>query len=191
MNNIGTEFRNRLVAMEQTTPSLEENYRKEIKAMYEKKLTRPMKLSWIGSGILGIGFVVLGGTMAIIAPEGFPIVSRLMFVAGAVFGLAWAIMAAAIVKRGSINFKSHGKAAAGVPWCFIVLLTTVTLVQAANHPDRIVGVYRICAMLPFLIMGSIFMINYQIEKSELKTNEKLLEIELRLAELAKKLEGKE
>ena len=188
MNNAGREFSNRLVAMEQITPSLEEKYRKEIKAMSEKKLTRSMKLGWIGSGIMGIGFVVLFGTAAIMAPEEFPIVSRLMFVAGAVFGLAWAALAATIVKRGSSNFKSHGKAAVGITWCFLVLLTTVTLVQTGKHPDRIVSVHKLCSVLAFLIMGSLFMIKYQIEKAELKTREKLLEVELRLAELAEKLE---
>ncbi len=191
MNNARKEFRDRLVAMEQITPSLKERYQKEIRAMFEKKLTRPMKLAWIGSGILGMGFVVLFGTVAIIVPEEFPMLGRLMFVAGAVFGLAWAALAAVIVRRGSINLKSHGKAAVGITWCFLVLLTTVILVLAGKHPDRIVGVYMICAVLPFLIMGAVFMIQYRIQEAELKTREKLLEIELRMVELAEKLEGKE
>jgi len=191
MNNARKEFRDRLVAMEQITPSLEERYQKETKAMFEKKLTRPMNLAWIGAGILGIGFVVLFGAAAVMAPREFPMLGRLMFVAGAVFGLAWAALAAVIVRRGSINLKSDGKAAAGMTWCFLVLLTTVTLLLASKHPNRIVGVHMICGVLPFLIMGTVFMIQYRIQEAELKTREKLLEIELRIAELAEKLEGKE
>ena len=191
MNEPRKTFRDRLVAMEQITPALKDRYRKETQAMYEKKLTRPMKLAWIGTGILGIGFVVLFGTAAIMAPTEFPMLGRLMFVAGAVFGLAWAALAAVIVRRGSIDFKSHGKAVAGVTWCFVVLLTTVTLLLASKHPNRIVGLHMICGVLPFLIMGAVFMIQYRIQEAELKTREKLLGIELRMAELAEKLEGKE
>lgn len=191
MNNAKKEFRDRLVEMEQTTPSLKEKYQKETKAMFDKQLTRPMRLAWIGTGILGMGFVVLFGTTAIMAPKELPMLARSMFVAGAVFGLAWAALAAVIVKRGSFNLKSHGKALVGMTWCFLVLLTTLTLLLASQHPDRIVGVHMICAVLPFLIMGAVFMIQYRIQDAELKTREKLLEIELRMAKLAEKLENKE
>ena len=191
MNDARKEFRDRLVEMEQTTPSLKERYQKETKAMFEKKLTRPMKLAWIGTGILGMGFVVLFGTTAIMAPKELPMLARSMFVAGAVFGLAWAVLAALIVKRGAMSLKSHGKALVGMTWCFLVLLTTLTLLLASQHPDRIVGVHMICAVLPFLIMGAVFMIQYRIQEAELNTREKLLEIELRMTDLAEKLEGKE
>ena len=41
--------------------------------------------------------------------------------------------------------------------------------------------------LVFLVMGAMFLIRHVVELSELKTREKLLEIECRLAELAESL----
>ncbi len=191
MNNARKEFRDRLVEMEQITPSLEERYQKETKAMFEKRLTRPMNLAWIGTGILGIGLVVLFGAKVIMAPREFPMLGRLIFVAGAVFGLAWAALAAVIVRRGSYHRRSHGKAAAGMTWCFIMLVTIGICLLASKHPNRIIGLHMLCGVLPFLIMGSVCMIQYRIQESELNTREKLLEIELRIAELAEKPETKE
>jgi len=191
MNSARKEFRDRLVKMEQKTAGLQDKYQEEIKVMFETQLTRRMKWEWIVTGILSIGFVVLFGTAAIMAPSDFPVLGRLLFGSGAVFGLAWAVLAAVILRRGSVNVTSHGKAAAGMAWCFAVLLMAAVLVLASKHPDRIVGLHMICGVVPFLIIGAVFLLQYRIQEAELKTREKLLEIELRIAELAETLEAKE
>ncbi len=51
-------------------------------------------------------------------------------------------------------------------------------------PNSIVGLRMIICGLVFLVVGAVFLIRHVIEQSELKTREKLLEIEYRLAELA-------
>lgn len=46
------------------------------------------------------------------------------------------------------------------------------------------------SLLFFLVMAALFMVRAFVQRSELNTREKLLEIEYRLAELAEKIENK-
>lgn len=191
MNDPKKEFRDRLLEMEQITPALKDKYQKETQAMFEKKLTVFGKFAWIGSGILGIVFVVLFGTVAIWAPKEFPVLGRMVFILGAVFGLAWAGLCASILKRGSFDRMSHSKAAAGMGWGITIIVMTWAMLFAGKHPDSLSGIRAICVGLAFLVMAAVFMITSRIQQSELRTREKLLEIELRMAELAETLGGKE
>ncbi len=156
----------------------------ELQAIIEKPIRGVHKWAWIGSTVLGIGFMLLFGTLAIIAAE-ISILGRLGFAAGAVFGLAWAIMGIEILRRGSINLKTHGPAAAGMGWGLTVIIATIALLTMGNEPrESLVGLRMCLAALIFLVMAAMFMIQSRIQQSELKTREKLLEIEYRLAELA-------
>ncbi len=188
MRSPGREFRDRLVNMEQVTPALREKYRKGIQAIFEKELTGFGRLAWIATGIGGIGFLAVFGTAAVLVPGEFPLIGRLMFVAGAAFGLAWAVLSALIVKRGSYHRISHSRAAAGLGWSVAIVCATGALLLSNEYPDSIVGVKMICVSLVFLVPAAMFMLRSRIQESELRTREKLLDIELRLAELAEKLE---
>lgn len=70
-------------------------------------------------------------------------------------------------------------------WGFTVLVVTVAMVCA---PENVVGTRMVLSGLVFLVMAAAFLIRHVIEQSELKTREKLLEIEYRLAELADRME---
>ena len=65
-------------------------------------------------------------------------------------------------------------------WGLPVILVSLFMVSA---PDTIIGLRMIVAGLVFLVMGLAFLLRHAIEQSELKTREKLLEIECRLAEV--------
>jgi len=69
----------------------------------------------------------------------------------------------------------------GMTWGFLVIMMTLFMVSAGNN---IVGLRMIVNGLVFLLMGVAFLLRHVIEQSELKTGERLLEIEYRLAELA-------
>ena len=130
---------------------------------------------------MGLGFTVLFGTVAVIAPAGFPWSGRLIFAAGALFGIGWAVLGIRIVWRGTMNLKTDTAAANGMAWVLVVLVATFAMVSA---PDTIVGLRMIVCSLVFLVLGVAFMTRHVVEQAELKTREKLLEIEYRLAELA-------
>jgi hypothetical protein len=111
----------------------------------------------------------------------FPMSGRIGFAAGALFGIGWAILAIKIFRRGSLDLKKDTWAGTGLMWVFVVFMATWCMVTA---PNTIVGLRMLICSLVFLVMGVGFLLRYVIEQSELKTREKLLEIECRLAELA-------
>ena len=189
MNDIRKRFGEQLLEAEQVTPSLKERYDMQMQAMFEKPVRGARKLAWIGSTAMGIGFLILFGTMAILVPPEFPVLGRIGFALGALFGLIWAIFGVRILQKGVIDLRFHPRAAAGMGWAFTVILVILAMLLAGRHPDSIVGVQMILIGLVFLVMAAVFMIFARIEQSELRTREKLLEIELRLAELSEAKEA--
>jgi len=54
-----------------------------------------------------------------------------------------------------------------------------------SRPDQQISVLLILQSLIFLISAAVYWLNHRIEESELNVKEKLLEIELHLAELSR------
>ena len=148
--------------------------------MLEKRLTGVRRWGWLGAAIMGLGFTGLFGTLAIIAPAEFPLWSRLIFAVGALFGIGWTVLGIRVFWRKSLNLRTDTAATTGMGWGFVVFVATISMVSA---PDTIMGLRMIVCSLVFLVGGAVIMIRHVVEQSELKTREKLLEIEYRLAEL--------
>jgi len=184
MNSIHDGLRERLLKAEQITPSLKQRYEREIQAMLEKKLTGIRRWVWLMASITGLVSAGVFGTLAIMMPTGFPWPGRLGFAGGALFGIGWAILGIRVFRRGSLNLKIDAGAAASLSWCLPVFLVTLFLVWA---PDSILGLRMILSGLVFLIGGAVFLIRQVVEQSEIKSCEKLLEIEYHLAELTEVL----
>jgi hypothetical protein len=184
MSEANRAFRQRLLKAEPVTPALKERYHKELQAMFEKQLGGPGRWIWLGSAILGLGFAVLFGTLAVVAPAEFPWWGRLGFAVGALFGVGWLWLGLRVFRRGSLHLKYDTGAATGMSWVFVVLMVTLAMVFA---PEDLVGLRMILSTFVFLVMGAVFLIRHVIEQSELKTREKLLEIEYRLAELTESI----
>jgi len=173
-------LRERLLKMEQVTPSLKQRYDQEIQAMLEKKLTGIRRWVWFASAIGGLAFAVLFGTLAVTLPTRFPWPGRLGFAGGALFGIGWAVLGIRVFRRGALDLKIDTGAAAALSWVLPVFLVTLFMVGA---PDNITGLRMILSGLVFLVGGAVFLIRHVIELSELTVREKLLEIEYRLADL--------
>jgi hypothetical protein len=62
-----------------------------------------------------------------------------------------------------------------------VMLVTCMLIAA---PDNLAGLWMITAGIVFLIGGAVFLIGNIVQQGELRTHEKMLQIEYRLAALA-------
>lgn len=182
-------FQDRLLAAEQLNPEYQEKYNKEVRAMLEKKLTPVQRWGYVFSAILGVVFLTVFGIAAIVARE-LPILARLVFGLGAVFGLAWAAFAGSIAKRGTLNLRAHPTAMTGMAWGFVIILMTLLLLLGTRQPDSTRSVFVVVSGLVFLVMAAVFMIFNRIDQAELKTREKLLEIEYRVAEIAEALSGK-
>ncbi|MCK4905643.1 hypothetical protein KAS42_05350 [bacterium] len=191
MNNKSHQsFRDQLLEREQLNPVYKQKYEKEVKAMIERKLTGVRKWSHIIALIMGVGFFILFGVLAVVIPKELPILARLGFVASAIFGLAIVIVESRILKKGTINLKEDPMTMAGMGWGFIVILATFVLVFSGRLPDRLVAVQMLASVLVYEIAAAAMLLRAFIERSELKTREKLLGIEYRLVEISEQLKKK-
>jgi len=152
--------------------------------MLEQKLTGWRRGIWLAAAIVSLAFAVWFGTLAVTLPPQFPLWGRLGFASGAVFSVLWAVLGIRVFRRGSLNLKIDTATVAGLSWVFPVLLVTFMLVGA---PDNLTGLRMIASGLVCLIMGAVFLIGGMVQQAELRTRERMLQIEYRLAGLAEAL----
>jgi membrane associated rhomboid family serine protease len=178
-------FRERLLELEQVTPALKERYNKKVQAMLEKRLTGTDRKVWLGGTVMSVVFAVLLGALAIIPPaEEVPLPARIPVAVGVLFSVGFAIFGLRVLWRGSMDLKFDTSVIIGMVWGLAVLVVIMFTVMSLLVPDRIVGLWMMIFGLVVLVVGAVFLIRHVIEQSELKTHEKLLEIEYRIAELA-------
>ena len=82
--------------------------------------------------------------------------------------------------------KVDSRRIAAMVWVFTVIMMVFFLVVGMSVKDRSLGIMMMANGLAFLISAGVYWINHRIEYSELMTREKLLQLELRLAELCEK-----
>jgi hypothetical protein len=177
-------FREQLLDVEPFTPALQERYHKELKAMFEQKLTGWRRWVWLFPAIGGAALALTFAAMAALMPAGFPLPGRLGFAGAALFCVGWCLLGIKVFRRRSLDLKFDAGAANSMSWGMPLLLVTVFMVSA---PDSIVGLRMILSGLVFLLIGAVFMIGQIVQRTSLTTREKLLEIECRLAELTERL----
>jgi hypothetical protein len=178
------DFSDRLIQCESPTPALHEKYRKEITAMLRKDLGPLGRVAWTFWAVFGLALATVFSYAAMISYGSLPLWSTAGFGAGVVFGLAFGSLSGWIAWSGHIHLRSQPPAMAHMGWCLVILMMTLVLVFA---PDSDVRVRMIVSLLPFLIMAAVFMLASRTEQAELRTKEKLLEIEYRIAELGEHL----
>jgi hypothetical protein len=182
------DFSDRLIQCESPTPVLYEKYRKEITVMLEKELSPLGRVAWIFWAVFGLAQAIVFGFIAVISYGNLPLYGTVGFGAGVVFGLAFGSFSGWTAWTGRINLRTHGPAIANMGWGFVILMTTLALVFPT---DSAVRVHMIVSLLPFLVMAAVFMLTSRTEQAELRTKEKLLEIEYRIAELGEHLNQRE
>lgn len=186
MNPTHDPWRERLLNAERMTPSLKQRYDREIHAMLEKKLTGFRRWVWLVSAVGGLAFAVGFGTLAVLMPAPFPLPGRIGFAGGALFGIGWSALGLRVFRRGALDLKNDTWAMAALSWILPVFLVTIFLVAA---PETLAGLRMIVSGLVFLIAGAVFLIQNTVQQAELKSREKLLEIEYRLTELTEAMQA--
>jgi hypothetical protein len=177
-------FSDRLIDCESLSPALRQEHRKEIIAMFDKKLGPVGRAICAFWAVLGLAQTVFLGYMAVTTYGKLPIWGTLGSVVGIVFALAFGSLFCWIAYSGHLRLKSQPPAMAAMVWVFSVLMVTLMLVGA---PNSMIGLRMIVCGLVFLIGAAVFLLATRTEQAELRTKEKLLEIEYRLADLADRL----
>jgi hypothetical protein len=181
---MSNELGDRLLGQQRRDEASEERFKEEMRKMTETKLTTAKRAAWVFSGLMGIFFVILFGYVAWTSPSELPLITWLIFVAGAVFGAFWAVICGYILKKGSINLRTDENVVHGFVWVFMVLMMTALLVAGGMMNDRVLGIYMVLYGLVFFVMFAIpTFLNLRINRLEVGLREQIIRMQITLAEI--------
>ena len=155
--------------------------------MWEQQLTTPKRILFRVEAVVGLAMAAGFGAGAVLAPRGLPPLARVAFAAGGVLCAAFGVMLLRIGRRGTMNLRRDPLRMAGLTWSAVVIMVTLFMLLGGALPDRTIGIQMVVNGIVFLIGAGLMLLRAVVEQSQLKTQEKLLEIEYRLAELAEQV----
>jgi hypothetical protein len=173
------DFRQRLLAAEPQNAALRAEYDRRIQAMFEVTV-HPAKKAWFAFLVL---FCVVSGTAAMVlaVTETLPPAARIGLLMGAAFSGAWAFFLFRIVRRGTLRQRIDAPAAAGMMFVFSLLMCVLFAVSGMPT-DKV-----LLAGVLFLLPAGLILLRTVVEQSEMRTQERLVELEYKIAVLTEKL----
>ncbi len=174
------QFRQRMLSAENETPALRAEYDRRINAMFEKNLSKLKKL-WFTTLVL---FCLISGGIALtlaLTEKGLPLIARIGLLLGTTFSAAWAFFLIRILRRGSMRLRIDPPLAAGMGFCFALLMCV--LFAVSGMPASYVTMYGVL----FLIPAGLMLLRTVIEQSEMRTQERLVELQYKIARLSERL----
>ena len=195
MNESKKRFVEQLLAADPPSPDARGRYEKEVRAMLEKTISprqrRLYLIAAVVSGLLGAYLSLIGlGTLVTAAGRTAPLVEpgpallllvlcilatglALLLVAGMLFRTYW---------KGAFNQLSYRKWAAGVGVTYVGSLGVLFLLLGRYFPELLRDSVQVLGLI-LLLYAAVAWVRHRIAQAEMRTAEKLLEIELHLAEI--------
>lgn len=185
MNESQQKFRERLLDAEKSLPT--EKYRNAMAELQERKLsaTQRITITVVSAGALAVA--VYMGWLAIVPPGRLPMIARLGLAFGVLCSLAVGGLAARVARRGVMKRKVDPGLVTGIIFVDLVIFATLMLILMGQVPDAAKRVEIGSSAILFFGMGCMFLIVSKMEQMELRTTEKLLEIELQVQQLAEEV----
>lgn len=184
-------FRDSILEQEKWTPEFEEKFHKEMKNIMEKKLGRAGKIGWIFSTLLGIFFVVLFSYVALTAPPDFPLLGRIGFITGALFGAGWAILGVWTLKKKSFNLFRQENLAHGLSFGFVLLFLILSMMLGSQMEDKTLAILMtLNGAIFFMVFGIPALFTMRINRTEVGLREELLKLQLKVLEINESIQKK-
>jgi hypothetical protein len=178
-------FGERLIAVEPLSSEVQQRLQKELHSMFIRQLGLPHRMFLGLVAVASTASAFVCGFLAATEAD-LPPIARIGLGTGVLFGIAWTVVAARVCWRGAMDLKIDGNRIAGMVWVFTVLMMVFFLMVGMSVHDRMLGLMMIANGLAFLIGAGVFWLTHRIESAALGTREKLLELELRIAELSER-----
>jgi hypothetical protein len=195
MNESKKRFVEQLLAADPPSPDARGRYQKEVRAMLEKTISprqrRLYLIAAVVSGLLGAYLSLIGlGTLVEAAGRTAPLVEpgpallllvlcilatglALLLVAGMLFRTYW---------KGAFNQLSYREWAAGAGVTYVGSVGVLFLLLGRCFPELLGDSVRALGLI-LLLYAAVAWVRHRIAQAEMRTAEKLLEIELHLAEI--------
>jgi hypothetical protein len=132
---------------------------------------------------------VLAGACAVAAllmtelqvSDPLPPLARVGIGLGIVFSLCWAAFLGRLAWRGTFRMKGEATLYATMVWVFAVAMAVLLAVISKDRDPFVIYGFL------FLLPASIIVLRTAMEQSELRTRERLLELEYKLAQVAEQV----
>lgn len=182
------QFADALVAQDETDHVADRPSTDALKQELQTMMTRTLSQTHRNLGyVLAFVLVLGGGLMGSLAiSESLPPLAAagLLFGVGCSFLWAWKIFRMALV--GEIDLRKDNHQIANMVWFFTIIMAVLMLMAAGFKEDlsnRKLILITGQALL-FLIAAATYLITQRMEEAELNSRERLLQMQLRLEELA-------
>lgn len=188
--NQDNDFRDRLVSAQQLTPAYREKYERRLETMISPRMTVLQRLTLFISVLVGLAaLAVLAYLLAVDTQTSIEFKYAIGFLGLVV--LAITIIRGIIVVTGRVNLRSQPKMIAYISYVGILLFVGALVIIVTPIAGSTNSIYYLVVGLIPLIVATVKIILTHIDQSELNVREKMLEIELRLAEMNERLEKKQ
>jgi hypothetical protein len=178
MNEEQQKFRERLLSVETALPT--EKYLKEMAELHERRLSPTQRAIIVLVTIGALAAAAFMGWLAAIPPRHLPMVSRLGLGFWAICSLAASVLVSGVAKRGVMKRRIDPNRIVAFIYVSLVVFAITMLALMGQVPDVGTRVIMGSIALLFFGMGCVFLITSRLQQMELRTREKLLEIELEL-----------
>lgn len=185
MTDNQTKLGERLLAVEPLSSDSRQQLQQELHAMFTRELTTTRRGIFGAVAVVALVSAGVCGSLALTEPV-LPLLTRTALGIGTLFGLAWAAVAARVCWRGTLDLKLDARRIAVMVWTFTLLMVIFFLLVGMTAEDQLKGLMMVVNGLVFLVCAAVYWLTYRVEQAELNTREKLLQLELRLAELSEK-----
>ncbi len=193
MNMHNNSFTDRLLAMEKTSPFYKEQYERKVKAMLEQKLSRIQRIGFAILAVIGICATILFFNMVQKKQED---IWRLFTVPPLVLAIIWTILTGRVTVTGKLRLRSQrlGIISIALALCFFtvvafVLIWIIPLSRRDISDLPVLGTQL--ALVGFFLVNTIGLcvVLAGLNRLDLRSREKLLEIECRLVDLTEKIDN--
>lgn len=184
MAELPRDFGERLVSSERVDPMQLQQLREQVVAVLEQPLTRAQRIASAVGGVVLVVFTLVMLPMVARRWDELPFMAHLAVVTGFVAMPLMGLVSLGVARRGVLDKRRHGG-----QMISIALLVCVGMGAAYLHNGWASGDGQsVFAGAVLLVVGFGAAMMYLLEQYHLATKRKLLELELRLAEIAERLE---
>lgn len=183
-----SDFRDRLKAAQHVTPEHRERFERSMKQMTEQQLTPAQRTA----GLLVVLFNVVGlaGMTWVIWVAIHYHLGPMIAIAFGILGVvvaAMMLMKAKEVITGTAELKTRPRVVAWIGWFGTLIYVAAMMVAQPSLGKGLGAYFTVLTLYPLIVMAA-QLIQMTIGQSELAVREKMLEMELRLAEMNEKLD---
>lgn len=174
-------FQQQLLDAESTDSSLRAEYERKRNAMFETKPSAAQKVMFMV--LCPLILIAIGLVGSLLFNDPMPRRAMIPLMLGLVFSLVWVGFFVQILRRGTIRRRIDPPLAAWMAFAF-ALLMCITLAAVGVRPDMVLLI-----SILFLIPAGLNVIRVQIDQAEMRTQERMIELQYRLAVLSERIGG--